>query len=287
MHRCVTPGRRYSAALVLRNAGASAMKVQIHLGPPTSRLRELLLSYLSFAPDFGYVQAGGSLPISVGLAPQSDMAAKLARFLVEPADDEAASILQIPVTVSVPGQPLPVAVTLRAQLTTSDLHITPSTLDLGRVPLGEAAAVQLAIHNPGKLPQSFSFGGGYERHTSVTIDGYGTVLPGETAQVLVSYRPPIPGPQFFSLRCTTLAGRVFVVEGKCEGHEPLVVLSHNIIKVRGRWCAALCFDDARAVVGVGLQAQHAGQWNQLSRHPPSKPHSFRPQQWMTPAAFRW
>lgn len=61
--------------------------------------------------------------------------------------------------INVPGQPLPVNVTLKAQLTTSDLLLYPSSLlDLGRVPLGEAAGAELAIFNPGRLPQSFSLG---------------------------------------------------------------------------------------------------------------------------------
>jgi hypothetical protein len=141
----------------------------------------------------------------------------------------------IPVTISVPGQPLPVKVSLRAQLTTSDLVITPSHLDLGRVTLGEAAAVQLAVRNPGKLPQSFTFDAANGRHSGMTVspgDGFGTVQPGETVQLLVRYRPSIPGPQFFALKCSTLAGRVFAVKGRCEGVASPVNLSHNVIKVR-------------------------------------------------------
>lgn len=57
------------------------------LGPPSSRLRELLLSYLSFSPDFGYVQAAGALPISVCLTPRPDMAERMARYLVGPPEE--------------------------------------------------------------------------------------------------------------------------------------------------------------------------------------------------------
>ncbi|KIY91583.1 hypothetical protein MNEG_16381 [Monoraphidium neglectum] len=159
------------------------------------------------------------------------MAAKLARFLEGPEEE---GVLQIPVTVSVPGQPLPVAVTLRAQVTTSDLTITPQTLDLGRVPLGERAGAALFVTNPGKLPQSFSFGcGGKGAPRGVEVSpghGYGTVLPGETVRLLVSFRPSIPGPQSFALRCSTLAGRVFPVQGRCHGVEPPLALSHNVVR---------------------------------------------------------
>lgn len=66
---------------------------------------------------------------------------------------------EIPVQVSVPGQPLPLPIKLRAQATTSDLILTPNTtLDFGRVPLTEAAGVYVTISNPSALPQGFSFG---------------------------------------------------------------------------------------------------------------------------------
>jgi hypothetical protein len=135
-----------------------------------------------------------------------------------------------------------VAVTLRAQVTTSDLTITPQTLDLGRVPLGERAGAALFVTNPGKLPQSFSFGcGGKGAPRGVEVSpghGYGTVLPGETVRLLVSFRPSIPGPQSFALRCSTLAGRVFPVQGRCHGVEPPLALSHNVVRVRT--CCAYC-----------------------------------------------
>jgi len=62
------------------------------------------------------------------------------------------------VQVNVPGQPLPIPVKVLLQATTSDLHLSPKTLDFGRVPLTEAAGVYITITNPSALPQSFSFG---------------------------------------------------------------------------------------------------------------------------------
>jgi hypothetical protein len=65
---------------------------------------------------------------------------------------------EIPLQVTVPGQPLPLPVKLRLQATTSDLVLGPKTLDFGRVPLTEAAGVYITITNPSALPQGFSFG---------------------------------------------------------------------------------------------------------------------------------
>lgn len=162
------------------------------------------------------------------------MVERLSQFLVGPADG---GVLHVPLTVAVPGQPLPVRVALRMQLTFSELVLSPATLYLGRITLGEAAGAVLTLTNPGKLPQTFSFGRpGAGRNSGVTItpgDGFGTVLPGESVALTVAFRPPIAGPQHFRLRCVTLVGRSFEVEGRCEGVDAPLALSHNAVKVSG------------------------------------------------------
>lgn len=65
---------------------------------------------------------------------------------------------EIQIQVNVPGQPLPLPVKIKLQATTSDLILSPITLEFGRVPLTEAAGVYITISNPSALPQGFSFG---------------------------------------------------------------------------------------------------------------------------------
>jgi hypothetical protein len=57
------------------------------------------------------------------------------------------------------------------------------------------------------------------------------VLPRESVKLLATFQPPIPGVQYFELNCRTLAGRLFRLEGRAEGLQPDVSLSHNVIKV--------------------------------------------------------
>ena len=245
---CVAPGGRYAAALVLRNAGAAALKARVQLG---ARAAALLAPYASVSPDFGYVQAGGALAVSVALRPRADMAARLAEFVVAAGEEGGAAsssacpVLRVPITVAVPGQPRPVRVTLRAQLSTAELVVEPpagAPLALGRVPLGEAAAATVRITNPGALPQTFCLaapehwasGGRAERlPRGVTVapgDGFGVVQPGETLALTVGCRPLLPGPQRFRLVGRTLAERSFVVEGACEGFAPPVALSQSALE---------------------------------------------------------
>lgn len=75
----------------------------------------------------------------------------------------------------------------------------------------------------------------------VCCSGYGRVLPHETVKLLATFQPPIPGLQYFDLTCRTLAGRVFRLEGKCDGLQPEVTLSHNVIKASaGRLFRGMC-----------------------------------------------
>jgi hypothetical protein len=127
---------------------------------------------------------------------------------------------------------MPVPFKLRFQPTTTDLILSPNTLDFGRIPLSEQAGTYLSITNPSKLPQTFSFGPKLPLGLSITPGGgYGSVLPGETLKLLMRFQPPIPGLQIFSMACRTLAGRVFKLQGQCEGLQLDVELSHNTVKV--------------------------------------------------------
>ncbi|WIA22675.1 hypothetical protein OEZ85_001086 [Tetradesmus obliquus] len=251
--KCVMFGRQYAAALLLANAGKSAMKALIGSRPE-------LADWVTFTPDFGFIQAGDTLSVSVSLKPTPDMMHRLAKYLVAPGaagsaaaaaaggsaaegaaaaaesvdgkdSDEAEAIFEVPLLVSVPGQTMPVPFKLRFQPTTTDLLLSPATLDFGRVPLSEQAGAYLSVTNPSRLPQTFSFGPKLPLGLSITPGGgYGSVLPGETLQLLMRFQPPIPGLQFLSMACRTLAGRVFKLQGKCEGLQLELELSHNNIK---------------------------------------------------------
>eukprot|EP00775_Hariotina_reticulata_P005135 gene5135-5375_t len=218
--KCVMFGQLYAAPLVVANAGKTAMKAQVLTRPE-------LDTWISFNPDFGYIQADDSLAISVTLKPSPDMLTRLAKYLVP----QQQGVLEIPLQVSVPGQTLQVPFKLRLQPTTTDLYISPGLLDFGQVPLSESASLYLTLENPSLVSQAFSFGPKLPPGVGISpSQGYGRILPGERLLLAVKCQPLIPGLQFFGLNCKTTAGRTFRVEGKVEGLEPEVTLSHNVIK---------------------------------------------------------
>ncbi len=81
-------------------------------------------------------------------------------------------------------------------------------------------------------------------------------VPGESIELVASFQPPIPGPQFFSLTASSLYGRRITIEGKALGVTPIASLTYNQIKVGGTCGHALEGVVMRRVVPwtvVGLQ----------------------------------
>jgi hypothetical protein len=62
-------------------------------------------------------------------------------------------VLEVPVRITVPDQPLPVFVVLRAQLTEAALRFDPPAIDYGRVPTNEAWPMQVRLTNLACVPQ--------------------------------------------------------------------------------------------------------------------------------------
>ncbi|EFJ53186.1 hypothetical protein VOLCADRAFT_86216 [Volvox carteri f. nagariensis] len=170
--------------------------------------------------------AGDSFPITIRFKPTPVLLTACRRHLVEPEEDQ---ILEIPMRLSVPDQTLPVPFSIRAQLTHTDLVFDPPSLDFGSCVMAERTALRLAITNPGRLPQTFGFVGLPSGLRVCPNGGFGHVLPGETLERLVSYQPPIVGPQSFTITARTLAGRTFRLPCVAVGVSPRLSLSHNVV----------------------------------------------------------
>lgn len=53
------------------------------------------------------------------------------------------------------------------------------------------------------------------------------ITAGETVERIVSYQPPIPGPQTLTITARTVAGRTFTLPATAVGIQPGLTLSHN------------------------------------------------------------
>lgn len=90
------------------------------------------------------------------------------------------------------------------------------------------------------------------------------MLPHQSVKVLATFQPPIPGLQYFDIGCRTLSGRLFRLEGKCDGLQPEVTLSHNVIKV----CRCFQWHAGVAWPGPGWHVQCACDLRWATGAPP-------------------
>ncbi|GIL67303.1 hypothetical protein Vafri_20688, partial [Volvox africanus] len=219
--QCCLMGHAYRDVLLVRNGGKTAMKVTVIPRPE-------LEGFFEFSPDFGFVQAGDSFPIAIRFKPTPALLTACRRHLVDP---EADQIIEVPMRLSVPDQTLPVHFSLRAQVTHTDLVFEPPSLDFGDCVMAERTALRLIIRNTGRLPQTFGFVGLPSGLRVNPNDGFGHVLPGESLERLVSFQPPIAGPQSFSITAKTLAGRSFTLPCRAVGVSPRLSMSYNRISM--------------------------------------------------------
>ncbi|KAL6756552.1 hypothetical protein V8C86DRAFT_68936 [Haematococcus lacustris] len=86
--KCVMVDHIYRDKLIVRNGGKTALKVSVANRADVS-------DYFEFAPDFGFVQAGESFPITVMFKPKASTLKQCQRYLTAP----NSGVLQIPMKV--------------------------------------------------------------------------------------------------------------------------------------------------------------------------------------------
>ncbi|CAG9461944.1 unnamed protein product [Pedinophyceae sp. YPF-701] len=220
-YRCMVYGQAYTAQLVVRNSGNSAMKCLV------VRPHELN-GILEVSPAVGFVQAGETFNFTLKLRPQVGMVERLvAADMAEPMGDGPDCQLRLPLKLSAPQQPLPVPFTIEGMCTTSDVAIDPPVLDFGQCYTGESAGLRVKLTNLSRLPQKFGF---IRLRPGVTVspgNGFGTLLPFASAEVTVAFRPTLQGLHEFTTDMRTLLGRTFAIECRAKAEVPPLEFSSN------------------------------------------------------------
>ena len=205
----------YREAVVIHNRARVAHKVTLKV-PPALR------GFLEFVPAMGYVQAKASFTVSLKLRSSKDLLTRCAEHA------SADGVLNVPLTVGVPDQVLPVNFTLRAQLTTPALHLMReeqpiTTLNFGICPLSATRCLTLTLVNPSALPQRFGFVPLPKGIDVQPGDGLGTVLPGETITRRVLFSPSAATMHQATLTCKTSLNKTWSL--KCIGQGVLSPLA--------------------------------------------------------------
>jgi hypothetical protein len=270
----------FRASIMLRNRGKTSIKASLSLPP-------VLAQWVELVPPSCYVQAPGTLPdvppedpgrfrVTMRIKPDTalltdpkarayfldpenkdalpESRGDLARSLMAPEDVASCkhpgsfAELTVPVTVRGAGQTLPVFFTLRAGITIAALAVTPSAIDFGKVPIGQATCQDVTLVNlsalplrygPGsaKLPRAVSFAAG---------GGMGTLLAAESATDTLVFAPTSAEAVSGSvmLRTSTLSAHRVSLRGR--GVQPFLKLG------MARVCLPAVSPGERADVAVPL-----------------------------------
>ena len=158
----VLSDRLYRSALHLTNRSATPHRFSIHC-PPALR------SVISFAPAVGFVQAEGEavvgVKVEVARGSEEKVWTEAWRLSREVRQDGLSNVegeeeserkklaIDVPLTVEVSGQTLPLHWNLRARLTTSILSLSASTLSFPPTLIGQASTIPLTLINHSPLLQ--------------------------------------------------------------------------------------------------------------------------------------
>jgi hypothetical protein len=219
LHCCLLRAT-YHNHIVVRNTGTTTAKASVSVPAP-------LNSLLSVTPSFGFVQASGEFLFTLTLCASPEAMLRCQRYI----SDSASNSLSLPLRVNVAGQRHPISVTVRVQLTTSDLLIEPSDVAFGRCTVGETTAVRLQLHNAGSLPASFGIMALPHTVSVGPRDGFGTIPAKASVKRLLMFTPEFPGDHQFTVTCRTIAGRTFPLRCTAFAECLPLTLSHKRLEL--------------------------------------------------------
>ena len=113
----------------------------------------LFAKYVSVNPQMLFVQAKTSQAVNLKFEPIPNITKKLAYFSVPFEEFDNAALVQIPIEVQMANQELPVFFILRSIVCQSTLALSVSTLDYGRVFVGQYNSLPLTVRNTSMVPQ--------------------------------------------------------------------------------------------------------------------------------------
>eukprot|EP00899_Mesostigma_viride_P015680 jgi/Mesvir1/24112/Mv10832-RA.1 len=249
-------GSVYRAAIVAHNRSNTPLRCAL------VEHRELAAGgHVEFLPPLGFLQGKSSFTFQVKFSPSLAMKSTCAKFLrantspatlssssstnnndtgsnrgTEPPPPLPYDMLEVPYTLTVPGTQ-PLVITLRANLTEARLGFDPPTLQLDSCSSGEASAGEVFLRNLSALPTPFGFlslppGVTLMGSEGVGHDGFGTLLPGASACVRVTFFPPAAGSHTFNLECRTLLGTgnsTASLPVRCEARPATVNIEPNAV----------------------------------------------------------
>ncbi|XP_064156962.1 cilia- and flagella-associated protein 74 isoform X2 [Anguilla rostrata] len=241
--------RLYQDSIVVQSRSNTALRL-------TFEVRKELRNHMEVLPKTGYVQARSSFNAQLKFLPRFSLPEDAEGFF-----DRETGVLEVPMSVQVADQVRPVAFTVNAILTTSELEFDRTEVDFGHCSVFESVKTSVLLRNRSLLPQDFGFLGIPEFVDVQPNDGFGTLLPLETLEIDVIFSPKQATEYKFQLNCKSGINRDFKLRCSGVGVHPPLELSHSLVQ----FGATAAGDVSTAVLHV-VNA-HTGHGD-LARPPP-------------------
>ena len=223
--RCTLYQRIYRKKIIVKNRGKSAYRIIIKIAPRFN-------AFVEVNPNMFFVQAKSSQSMNVRFTPTAEMLSKIAHFVLPYEEYHDAALVSLPIEVQVVNQEIPAYFTIMSNITPSTIELIPSTLDFGRVYVGQKLVKTIQIKNLSMLPQKIGFVKLKKEFNVQPNDGFAVLLPNETTEFEVSFSPTSSINYQVDVTLQTSFNDTYLIKVLADGVDPPLQLESSVIHMR-------------------------------------------------------
>eukprot|EP00892_Ulva_mutabilis_P006459 jgi/Ulvmu1/4185/UM019_0164.1 len=216
--RTCMAGKKYRGQFVLYNSSQMPRKAVISGPLCTAR-------WMSLNPGCALVQGHGKVSVSVDFTPTAAMLQQCSKYLLP-----GRRSIELPISITVPDQPIPLQIAVKATLSSPDLQIEPQVHNLGVCNVNERVTSAFVITNTTLVEQSYAI---------VCLPGdviirecTGVIPPNTRKQLGVIYTPQVAGLCNFHVKVKTLCLQARTLSFQADVVRPQLSLSHNFVELK-------------------------------------------------------
>ena len=223
--KCTLFDRIFRRKVVLKNRAKQAYRVSIKVGA-------VFAKYVEVNPTMLFVQAKSSQSVNVKFTPSADMLSKISYFSCPYENFTDAALMLLPIEIQVVGQELPVYFQVRASVCPSTVQLSSSSLDFGKVYVGQQSSKTITVRNVSMLPQKVAFVRLKKEFSVKPNDGFAVLLPDESMDFEVLFSPISAVDYDVDVTLLTSLNDTYTLKVVAEGVEAPLELSPAVLRLR-------------------------------------------------------
>ncbi|XP_071945764.1 cilia- and flagella-associated protein 74-like isoform X2 [Antedon mediterranea] len=239
--------RLYQDAVIVNNRATTSLRL-------TFEVCKELQSHLELLPKTGYIQAQSQFSAQLKFFPRKSIFDEGGKYF-----DKETGVLEAPMTIRVADQTSAVHFTLHAVVTVTDFELNPNNIDFGYCTINESVIAKINLTNKSVLSQKFGFVNLPDYVDVQPNDGFGTMLPLESIELDVIFKPKKAAVYSFELTCRSGINRDFKIRCKGIGVHPPITISNSII----HFPATALGDSSTATIDIINSHKSANEFTHL------------------------